>query len=162
MYLFKSFSSGELHKFEKIRGRNDYYQDDFEDDDFGFDGGYGGLDEKKSINEFLKEPKDKILYEYDFGDSWEHLILLEKKVAKESDKTYPLCVTGRCMAPFDDCGGIGGFYDLVDAIENADHPEHEDMKNWLQDVFGVTDLSERKFDKVALNRAIADNLEILA
>lgn len=155
------WQNSHLHKFEKIRGRYEYPEDPF-DEDFGFEDNFGGLDEKKSINEFLKEPKDKIGYEYDFGDSWEHIILLENKVPKESNKTYPLCVTGRSMAPFDDCGGIGGFYELVDAIENADHPEHEEMKNWLDEVFGITDLSQRKFDKDALNRSITNNLEILA
>ncbi|CAO3655337.1 unnamed protein product [Mucor hiemalis] len=148
-----------LHKFESAASSSpDFYND--MDSDMDSDGGYGGLPESTEVKDYLKQPKDKMLYEYDFGDGWEHIIELEKKVPKENNKAYPYCVTGRSMAPFDDCGGIDGFYDLLEAVENKDHPEHNDMKEWLADCFGVTDLSERKFDKDELNEAIDDNMPL--
>jgi hypothetical protein len=58
----------------------------------------------------------KAIYTYDFGDSWEHGIVLEKRLPVEQNITYPVCTDGQLACPPEDCGGIPGFYDLVEAL----------------------------------------------
>ena len=86
--------------------------------------------EKVKISGVLKKPKDKIYYEYDFGDSWMHEVKLEKNLEPKPNKQYPVCIKGERGAPPEDCGGIPGYYELVDIINDPDHPEHEEMKEF--------------------------------
>ena len=58
----------------------------------------------------------KAVYTYDMGDSWEHGIVLEKRLPADSGTAYPVCTGGERACPPEDCGGIGGFYDLLDAL----------------------------------------------
>lgn len=81
--------------------------------------------------EAFKREKDKLLYNYDFGDYWEHKIVLEKKCSPEIDVKYPCCVDGELACPPEDCGGIRGFYDMLEALNNPDNEEHESYKEWV-------------------------------
>jgi hypothetical protein len=63
----------------------------------------------------------KAMYTYDFGDSWEHRIVLEKRLPADPNLTYPLCTGGQRACPPEDCGGIPGFYNLVEAISDPNH-----------------------------------------
>jgi hypothetical protein len=49
--------------------------------------------------------KGKCLYEYDFGDRWEHELLVEKILPRDEGKRYPVCLTGKRACPPEDCGG---------------------------------------------------------
>jgi hypothetical protein len=60
----------------------------------------------------------KAIYTYDFGDSWEHSIVLEKRLPSDPNTTYPVCTDGQLACPPEDCGGIPGFYDLVEALND--------------------------------------------
>jgi Plasmid pRiA4b ORF-3-like protein len=71
--------------------------------------------------------KDRFVYEYDFGDSWTHDILLEKLLPPEPDVHYPRCLAGKRACPPEDVGGAWGYAEFLEAIRNSDHPEHEDM-----------------------------------
>lgn len=73
----------------------------------------------------------KAAYTYDFGDGWEHDIVVEKVLAPEPGHPYPACVAGKNCCPPEDCGGIGGYYDFLEAIGDPDHPEHEDLREWI-------------------------------
>ncbi len=89
-----------------------------------------------SIKTELQNPKDKIQYIYDFGDNWEHEILLEKILPYDSSISYPICTGGRREGPMEDCGGIHAFHEIVEAIENPT-PENqyllgEDGENWFE------------------------------
>jgi len=72
----------------------------------------------------------QLRYLYDFGDSWEHVVKLEKVLMSEPGTQYPLCVKGARACPPEDCGGIYGYYNFVEAISNPNHEEHEDMLDW--------------------------------
>jgi hypothetical protein len=58
----------------------------------------------------------KMIYTYDFGDSWEHALLFEKQFVADPHTTYPVCTDGQFACPPEDCGGIPGYYDLLDAL----------------------------------------------
>jgi hypothetical protein len=77
----------------------------------------------------------KAMYTYDFGDDWEHSILLEKRLPADPSMPYPVCTGGQRAGPPEDCGGIGGFYDLLDAMSDPNHPRHEEMRDWIGDDF---------------------------
>ncbi len=77
----------------------------------------------------------KALYTYDFGDGWEHGIVVEKLLAPESGQAYPQCVDGKRHGPPEDCGGLPGFYNLLEAISDPEHDQHEELTDWLGDQF---------------------------
>jgi hypothetical protein len=56
--------------------------------------------------------KDTFLYEYDFGDGWDHELLIEKVFPFEAGKRYPVCRTGKRACPPEDCGGHLGLRKL--------------------------------------------------
>jgi hypothetical protein len=71
-------------------------------------------------------------YEYDFGDSWEHEIIVEKILPPDpaAAKTAH-CLDGARACPPEDCGGIFGYVNLLKILKNRKHPEHKDMKAWV-------------------------------
>jgi len=90
----------------------------------------------------------KAVYTYDFGDSWEHGVVVEKILAPEPGRAYPACVAGKLHGPPEDCGGIRGFYDLLEAIGDPKHEQHREMLDWLGDpfdpeAFSVEDVNRR-------------------
>ena len=74
---------------------------------------------------------DKVTYTYDFGDDWEHEILVEKIADPQPLAGYPRCTGGRRAAPPDDCGGIWGYHQLIDVIADPAHPDHQQSLEWL-------------------------------
>jgi ribosomal protein S15P/S13E len=80
---------------------------------------------------FPDKKRARIVYEYDFGDSWLHDIVLEKTSEPEPKVKYPRCIEGARACPPEDCGGIGGYAEFLEAISDPKHPEHRDMKEWI-------------------------------
>src|SRR5690606_8563113 len=72
-------------------------------------------------------------YEYDFGDSWLHRITFLKTTQKDIDlyTGLPLCVKATAKCPPEDCGGIWGYEDFLEAIKDKKHPEHREYKVWI-------------------------------
>lgn len=87
-------------------------------------------------------------YEYDFGDSWEHEILVEKILASGTGPANgALCVDGARAGPPEDCGGIWGYADLLKTLGNPKDPEHKSMTEWIGGAFDA-----EAFDKERVNR----------
>ncbi len=106
------------------------------------------LDVKNKITEFLIEKGQKAHYTYDFGDYWEHEIKIVDVLKKEKGIRYPKCLDGRRNGPPEDCGGIPGYEDVIDALTNKDKSEYEDLLEWLGDY------DPEKFDIDKINKAI--------
>ncbi len=71
-------------------------------------------------------------YEYDFGDSWEHEVIVEKVLPPDlSVSTVARCLDGARACPPEDCGGTWGYENLLKVLRSPKHPEHEDLKTWL-------------------------------
>jgi Plasmid pRiA4b ORF-3-like protein len=79
----------------------------------------------------VRGEKAKFHYEYDFCDGWDHELRIEKVLPFEAGKRYPVCLTGKRACPPEDCGGIWGYADFLDAIHDPQHPEHEAMLEWI-------------------------------
>ncbi|GMT46199.1 MAG: plasmid pRiA4b ORF-3 family protein [bacterium] len=101
------------------------------------------------ISDLLKKEKEKIVYEYDFGDSWEHEIILEKILPIDEEKKYPVCLTGKNNCPPEDCGGVWGYSDLLEIVKQPDHEEYEEYSEWLGE-----DFDPKYFDKDKINKML--------
>jgi hypothetical protein len=86
---------------------------------------------KIKLKKILKSEKSKIHYEYDFGDSWMHTILLEKILKEEDTGQIPRCIKGKGHCPPEDCGGVWGYEELLMAISNPKHKDYEATMEWL-------------------------------
>jgi len=73
----------------------------------------------------------KFRYTYDFGDSWEHEIVVEDMIPAQEGVRYPICVAGERAGPPEDVGGAWGYSDFLQAIGDPEHPDHEDMLCWV-------------------------------
>jgi glutathione S-transferase len=92
----------------------------------------GHADERRvTVQELLAEPGDKVRYTYDFGDDWEHDIVLEHVVPAGSGAASPACLAGKGACPPEDCGGIWGYARLKEIMADPDDIEHQDMLEWL-------------------------------
>jgi hypothetical protein len=87
-------------------------------------------EEKMKLDMVVLQKQKKFIYEYDFGDSWYHNIMIEKILPPDTKKHYPVCIKGKRACPPEDCGGEGGYYYFLEAIQDPEHPEHEEMLEW--------------------------------
>jgi hypothetical protein len=79
----------------------------------------------------VPEAKTRFGYQYDFGDDWQHAILVEKILPAEPDLYYPLCLAGKRSGLPEDCGGSWGYAELLKILKilkSPHHPDHQEMK----------------------------------
>ncbi len=105
--------------------------------------------ENVKISDLLVEEKDKIIYEYDFGDGWEHDIVLEKILPVESGVKYPICIGGKNNCPPEDVGGVSGYAYMLEVLSNPKHEEYEMFIEWLGGPF-----DPEYFDKNEINELL--------
>jgi Plasmid pRiA4b ORF-3-like protein len=100
--------------------------------DYGVPGsGLGYADEGKvTLAEVLVVPRATMRYTYDFGDDWEHDIVLEKVLPPDPVAGLS-CLAGKGACPPEDCGGAWGYASLKEVLADPDHEEHEDLLDWL-------------------------------
>jgi len=87
-------------------------------------------EQRIKLERVVTTEKDRFVYEYDFGDSWTHIILLERILPPDPAVHYPRCLAGKRACPPEDVGGVWGYAAFLEAIGNSDHPEHDDMLEW--------------------------------
>ncbi|MDX2284591.1 MAG: plasmid pRiA4b ORF-3 family protein [Bacteroidia bacterium] len=90
------------------------------------------MDEALNIEiqqEFTKAG-DTMMYLYDFGDGWEHSVVLEAINPNEQIE-LPVCIDGKGACPPEDIGGIHSYYAMVAALSDPQHPEYEHYRNYL-------------------------------
>ncbi len=92
-------------------------------------------------------------YEYDFGDGWAHEVLFEGRLPAEPKKKYPLCLEGKRACPPEDCGGVWGYAEFVEAIKDPEHEQHDELLEWVGGKF-----DPEKFDPAAATRAMKKGL----
>jgi hypothetical protein len=92
-----------------------------------------------NIDMFLKNEKDSITYEYDFGNSWEHDVVVEKVLDTLDVPYLPYCKTAKMACPFEDCGGVWGYMHVLQVLKN---PKHKDFKE-INECYGN---EEEEFD----------------
>lgn len=136
------WTDSHLHQF--IAGRKRYGPPDPEFDDERID------ESGVQIGSVLRKARQWILYEYDFGDGWEHRITLEKVLQFGLGEEIPKCIGGRRGCPPEDVGGVYGYMHFLQIYGDQTHPEHEEMLEWAGDYF-----DPERFDPAEVNEALA-------
>ena len=100
------------------------------------------------LDKILKHEGLKITYEYDFGDGWEHDIILEEIVKADSKLQIPQCIAGKRNCPPEDCGGIWGYSDMLKILKQPNHEEYKSYLEWLggefdPDYFDMSKINKR-------------------
>jgi Plasmid pRiA4b ORF-3-like protein len=93
--------------------------------------------------------RDRLIYEYDFGDSWQHEIVLERTLEPEPKVKYPRCLDGARACPPEDTGGVWGYVDFLEALADPKHESHREMKEWIGGKF-----DPEKFSVDLVNRGL--------
>ncbi len=143
------WTNSHLHQFIK---NSTFYSIQDPDDDLWND--LNNVDyQKKKIrtSDLLKAEKDRVIYEYDFGDGWEHEIILEKILPVDNKIDYPICVTGKMNCPPEDCGGIWGYSDMLKILKKPDHEEYQSFIEWLGN-----DFNPEYFNKDEVNELLKE------
>ena len=88
---------------------------------------------KLTLQALLQPRTTKLTYIYDFGDCWEHQLILTRPRAADPSLGYPRYLAGEHAAPPEDCGGIPGFYSQLEILADPKHPDHPHIKDWFGD-----------------------------
>ena len=101
-----------------------------------------------AVREFISQRGQVVRYEYDFGDGWEHEVVLEEVLFAEEGIAYPRCVAGERACPPEDCGGPSGYAEFLAAIRDPGHARHADLIEWIGEAFDAEefDPSRVQFD----------------
>jgi hypothetical protein len=92
----------------------------------------GFTDERRvSLGELIGGIGDRLRYTYDFGDDWEHEIVVEDLLDADPDTRYPVLVAAKGACPPEDCGGPWGYADLKEILADPSHEQHQEMLDWL-------------------------------
>lgn len=102
------------------------------------------------LTQVIPDPGGNFTYTYDYGDHWEHAIEVEETLEPDDETKYPVCLDGEYAGPPEDCGGPPGFAELMMAINDPEHPEHEDVLEWVGE-----DYDPEEFDLEEMNEHMA-------
>ena len=145
-----------LHRIiQAVMGWADYHLHEFAIGDVNYgppspSDWYPAKDERKAtLSQVAPKEGMKFTYTYDFGDGWEHVITVEKRLPPDPDAHYPVCIAGKRACPPEDCGGVWGYANLLEIIQNPRHEEYEEMMEWLGGEFDPA-----AFDLEVVNRAL--------
>lgn len=107
-------------------------------------------EERVPLAEVVSHAKQKFIYEYDFGDSWEHEIIAEKFLPLDPAAQYPVCLGGARACPPEDCGSFPGYMNILEAL-NAKKPTLDQKKllEWVGEEY-----DPERFDLDAVNRRL--------
>jgi len=116
------WTDSHLHGFRI--GKKHYTEDPIYKDD-GHECG------KYRLVDLIKQKGRTFLYDYDFGDNWEHELVIEESrfIPHERDMAL-VCLEGERACPPEDVGGVPGYYEFCNALKDPEHEEHETMKAW--------------------------------
>ena len=114
-------------------------------------------EEDATLAEALPSGRDWLVYTYDFGDTWEHRVKLERSVPADAGTPLAHLVDGERAAPPEDFGGIWMYNSLVEVIQQPEHPGYEEMMERLEWMLGdeeELDFDPETFDLATIQRRI--------
>jgi hypothetical protein len=132
-----------LHEFEV--GRKNFFPAEAEIS-------FGLPEEEYTLADIAPRKGAKFLYRYDFGDRWEHRVVVEDCDYSNPDWPYSIyCLEGERACPPEDCGGTWGYAAFCEAMMDETHPEHEQQKEWYGEEHDPEDFDPEKFDMTMAN-----------
>ena len=121
----------------------------------GFDDGLDDMRDEAGVRlDTVCQPGGGFIYNYDFGDGWEHVVVIEKAIAIEPGTRYPRCTAGRNACPPEDCGGPWGYADMLKTLAGKRNAERAELIEWLGGEF-----DPRDFDLAQANRMMSDYVD---
>jgi hypothetical protein len=100
------------------------------------------------LSDLIRRKGQRLTYEYDMGDSWQHGVRVEQLLEPEEGVRYPVCVAGERACPPEDIGGVWGYERTAEAVRDPADPDHEDMIEW------VGEFDPEAFDLEEANRRL--------
>lgn len=116
-----------------------------EEPEMDYIGEYELYDSAEYIIDSWMESEEWFTYCYDFGDDWEHRVTIEK-VLPDYEYLYPTVLKFKGDTPYEDCGGIRGYYELLDILKEPANSRYEELKEWTENHF----TEEYNLDRVNL------------
>jgi hypothetical protein len=123
LQLAMGWEGGHLHEF--VIGEASYGEPD---PDFPSD--LPVEDEKKVTLAKVLGARKTFTYLYDYGDDWQHRVKVEKVLPPDLDLPYPRCLDGGNACPPEDVGGVPGYYEFLEVLNDPSHEEHQTMLEW--------------------------------
>ncbi len=116
------WTNSHLHSFEIGGAIYGMHFDDYPEDE---------IDEKDVTVLRAIGEHQHFSYEYDFGDSWDHEVVLESSVKMPRGLKHAVCLDGQNACPPEDCGGIGGYSELLEVLRDPTREDHEELTKWV-------------------------------
>lgn len=147
--IVMGWTDSHLHDFE-IKGKRYSHLSPHDDayDDPPID------EENVLVRNVLKRTGQKFQYIYDMGDNWQHTLVVEEVTESPAGLPHPICLAGERACPPEDCGGTWGYHEMLEAVRDPLHEEHESYLEWLRpdfdpDHFGLRDVNDilERFDE---------------
>jgi hypothetical protein len=131
LQIVMGWTDSHLHRFiinGKEYGRPDYEERWADDDPL--------RDERRvRLTNLLRVVPTAFLYEYDYGDGWLHMIVVERYWPSSPERQYPACSAGERACPPEDVGGVYGYEELLAILADPNHEEYERMRMWAGEDF---------------------------
>ncbi len=127
------------------------------DDEWGFPGFSEPTEPETdfTLGQLLVNPGDKLYYQYDFGDSWDHSLKLEKIVDVVPGEPLARCTAGRRASPPEDCGGIWTYEWMLIASRDPSDPNHPEAVERMEWAYGTADIDpDALFDLEEVDRRV--------
>lgn len=83
------------------------------------------------LNRVSSGAGSKFIYVYDFGDDWQHALKIEQVLPPNPEIRFATCLAGQRACPPEDCGGTWGYMNMLEALKDPNHEEHEELLEWL-------------------------------
>jgi hypothetical protein len=160
LFLLEETSFFELHHIIQISmGWKNYHLFEFtvngyrigmvDESEYGFWNNQVISAKSLSLSDVVSSDQDSFEYLYDFGDRWIHNITIERWGEVDDNGFLAHCIDGALNCPPEDCGGINGYYELLEILENKNHPEYSNTLHWVGANF-----DPKKFDKPRVKRQL--------
>lgn len=119
-----------VHLYEFQVGKQSYGRPNPED--LYFSSGPPTINDRTvRLEDVLPDVRSRLVYMYDMGDGWEHSVVVEKRLPADPDAAYPVCIGGQRACPPEDCGGLPGFYELLEAIKSPAGERGKELLEWI-------------------------------
>ncbi|PCJ50143.1 MAG: hypothetical protein COA73_18545 [Candidatus Hydrogenedentota bacterium] len=103
------------------------------------------------VEQILNRKKKKLMYNYDMGDYWQHILVVEEIGEPDPKTFYPNCLEGAYAGPPEDCGGVWGYQNMLEALADPNHDEHEFVVEWIGEEYDAEEFDLKGINKVLKN-----------
>ena len=140
MQAAMGWEDSHLHAFSIGDARYGPQYDDYPEDE---------IDERRVTVIKALDGYESFSYEYDFGDSWDHEVVVEARWTTDLGLKFAVCVDGKQACPPEDCGGAPGYAEMLQVLNDPSEERYDELREWLGGPFDPA-----AFDLAAVNAAL--------